>query len=403
MDEFLLSMQLTRCSPLSRIGAFAFSGLFFAGGAAVLVMVVLKPVAGFLAARDWNRTVAQVTQSELVHDGESSEPLIRYTYTAGGATHEGTRVSWSADKRNFGIREMKDTLARYPIGREITIWHDPGNPSESIINRSHIGLRLETLLFPIPFLLVGICGISYALFGGWVASRTRALLATIADQADAMGFHYIGRKMRNPPRQTDLSEKIIFTMAQSRTEGLAILFAAIFWNGIVGVFLGVLVTMIASGEMMAIFLGLFLIPFVVIGGLLICVSVSQLTAPRPPAYAIAFSGMAHTRSPIEITVCWMRLRSLRDPSDATIPVLRLKRGSSNHFQKLRKHRTSPYGKDPGGLALEGDHGTPTIRLDAEESKASAVETDIEAIFTWQESMGSGEKRIAWTILHRNND
>lgn len=403
VDEFLLSMQLTRCSVLSRIGVFAFSGIFFAGGAAILGMAVLKPIAGSLKALDWIQTDARIIQSELVRDGESSEPLIRYTYSFRGDTYEGSRVSWSNTKRNFGIREMKDTLTRYPVGKEITIWHDPSNPSESIINRSAIGLRLETFLFPIPFLLVGICGVSYALFGGWVAARTRRLMAAIADQADGIGFHELGQKLRNPSRQTNTSEKIIFTMAQSRTEGLAILFAAIFWNGIVGVFLGVLFTMIASGEKMAIFLGLFLIPFVAIGALLIYVTAAQFWTSRPPAFAIAFSGLVHTRLPVEITVEWMPLRNARNPSGASIPTLRLERGTANSLPRIRKRRISPYGGIPGGLPLEENHGTQTIFLEAAEAKTSSNETDIEAILTWRDGMGSGEKHVAWTILQRIND
>lgn len=401
MDEFLLSTQLTRSSPLARLGAFAFSGMFFAGGAAMLFITTLKPVATFLDARDWERTAGLITHSELVRDGESHGPLIRYTYSSRGAAHEGTRISWSETKRNFGIREMRDIIARHPVGKEITVWHDPENPSDSVIHRSQIGLRPETLLFPIPFLLVGVCGISYALLGGLAAARTRKLNATVAGQAESAGLGSLARRLRQPSRTEDTSEKIVFTMVQSRTEGLAILFAAVFWNGIVGVFLGVLVTMIISGEKMAVFLGLFLIPFVAIGALLIYLAARQFTAPRPTAYAIAFSGMAHTRSALEITVEWMKMRNARNPPGASDPLLHLERGA-DRLASRRKQRTSPYGQNTGGLRLVGDHGTGTIRLEAADAKAPSDETEIEAVFAWRDGRGSGEKHVTWAIL-QNND
>jgi hypothetical protein len=113
--------------------------------------------------------------------------------------------------------------------------------------------------------------------------------------------------------------------------------------------------------------------------------------------------MAHTHGSLEITVEWLRMGNVRDPSAGSDIRLRLRRDPSDLFAWIRKHRSTPYGDSPGAIRLDGDHGSQTIRLEAVGSKTPSAEADIDVVLSWWESMGSGEKFVSWTILQRNSD
>ncbi|MEP4049753.1 MAG: DUF3592 domain-containing protein, partial [Luteolibacter sp.] len=291
LDELLLSAGVNRVSIKSRIGAFAFSSIFFLAGLAVLYGATIRPLAQYLDSGNWQQTAASVTESKLDWDDDSARVEIHYKYRINGTDYSGKRYGWDNGRQNFGIEAMKKTVERHPTGSAVGIWFDPDQPTESIIDRSHTGITGANLFFPIPFLLIGICGISYALFGGVAAARTRELLDTIAQDAESKGLASLAGQLRNPSNTKDSSRRLVFSMAQSRIEALGILFAAVFWNGIVAVFVSLLIGFIISGDGQALFLGLFLIPFVLIGIFLITATANRFRAPRPPAYLFAFSGL----------------------------------------------------------------------------------------------------------------
>jgi hypothetical protein len=57
---------------------------------------------------------------------------VNYTFAAGGNTYRGNRISLSEDQGNF---EVPETLKRYPQGKAVTVYYNPADPNECILER----------------------------------------------------------------------------------------------------------------------------------------------------------------------------------------------------------------------------------------------------------------------------
>lgn len=409
LDEFLLSAGKTQATLKSRIIAFLFSGAFFLAGCAVFFGATISPLLNYYGSRDWQQAPATITSSKLDWDDDSARVEIHYKYRISGTDYTGDRFGWDGSRQNFGIEEKRRVTKRYKTGKPIHIWFDPDNPSQSVIDRSETGISGMTLLFPIPFLLVGVCGLSYAFFGGLAAARTRELFGTLAGEAESKGLTTLAHHLRYPPAEINRSSKLVFTMAQSWIEGLALLFACIFWNGIVGVFLSLLVVMILSGEGQAIFLGLFLIPFVLIGIFLIHFTTGKLRSPRPPAFAISFSELGLSTGEMEIPVTWMDLSAFAHSPDAANIRLGILRDVSKSPFSFRKAKEPTETIADNSLTLDQDSGEATIRLEAipKDPKAPSWKTtpinEVRATFSWEQQPRREKRSVSWSLITPESD
>jgi len=78
---------------------------------------------------------------------------VDYRYTVDGRTYSGDRISYSADNscNSWSANSDED----YPEGKEITVYYDPSNPSESVILSGLSGVDFFICCFFI-FPLVGL-------------------------------------------------------------------------------------------------------------------------------------------------------------------------------------------------------------------------------------------------------
>jgi len=78
---------------------------------------------------------------------------VDYQYTVDGRTYSGDRISYSADNscNSWSANSDED----YPEGKEITVYYDPSNPSESVILPGLSGVDFFICCFFI-FPLVGL-------------------------------------------------------------------------------------------------------------------------------------------------------------------------------------------------------------------------------------------------------
>lgn len=104
------------------------------------------------AARTWQAVSGRIVKSEaearqvsktrLDSTVENSEvrnfAAVRYAFNVGDAKFRGNRVSFAADTGNGGIAE---TLGRYPPGAEVTVYYDPSNPEDCVLERDPPGGR----------------------------------------------------------------------------------------------------------------------------------------------------------------------------------------------------------------------------------------------------------------------
>lgn len=138
------------------IGPIFLSG---AGLAALWGGFELRDRARRMAA--WPSVRGRVTGSTLVADRTRMEdgslayyPEISYEYVVAGREYRGQRrslinVGGSGPNRGVGQR----VLARYPVGADVTVFHDPANPSDAILERPDPTAG-PTLLFALGTALV---------------------------------------------------------------------------------------------------------------------------------------------------------------------------------------------------------------------------------------------------------
>jgi hypothetical protein len=124
------------------------------------------------AAGEWPATPGKVTVSnsqvrdvrvldDQREDGFRLEPRnfanIVYEYSVSGQTLSNNRVSIADDRGNFGVAE---TIARYPVGADVTVYYNSRHPREAVLERDLPQGKLWR------YLAIGTVGTLAIVFGG---------------------------------------------------------------------------------------------------------------------------------------------------------------------------------------------------------------------------------------------
>lgn len=116
-------------------------GIFAAIMVGVLVLAVVVKMREVRGAQSWRTTTGRVTRSEVraqtrrdMDDRERtrSVPFVSYEYTAGGRRFSGNRISLA---EIIPESDIESTLDRYPVGREVTVYYNPANPKQAVLER----------------------------------------------------------------------------------------------------------------------------------------------------------------------------------------------------------------------------------------------------------------------------
>ncbi|MFT4628928.1 MAG: hypothetical protein ACI8PV_000034 [Dinoroseobacter sp.] len=146
-----------------------FFGVFLAAGVGFFVFAALPMISTWQAAKTWVQAPAQLISQQLKidHSDDSTtyQAMAEYHYQAFGNRYTSTRVAVSDGNDNIGSFQQ-DLARRLRIiadnGGHFTVWVNPDQPSDSLIDRS---LRISLLLFYSIFLLafggVGAGGMVY--------------------------------------------------------------------------------------------------------------------------------------------------------------------------------------------------------------------------------------------------
>jgi hypothetical protein len=241
--------------------AVAFFGVFLVVGVSVLSAMGGKAVKVF-AARSWAPVQATVVKSDVrSHRGDDSttySPNILYRYTVGGREYRSNRYSLFGGSGS-GYDAKRQVVSRYPPGARFTAYVDPADPVEAVIERGPTA-EMFVLLVPLVFAIVGAGGIYFSLRSARGAADASALRSRTPSagryvpagrSASRAGRLNGGRVPLNPRQSPGL--KLV-----------GVTFAAVFWNGIVSVFVYQLYKGWASGRPDWC-LTVFMVPFVGVG------------------------------------------------------------------------------------------------------------------------------------------
>lgn len=135
---------------------FALAGVFMA------TKTVVPTYQSWQATRHWQPTLGTL----ISVSGDDNETKARYRYTIDRQSFENNRVYVAAFNDNIGSYHdnlLQKLERHYQMHRPVTIWYNPGNPQESMIDREmRWGLFTLMLSFCGIFILIGggICWIS---------------------------------------------------------------------------------------------------------------------------------------------------------------------------------------------------------------------------------------------------
>src|SRR4051794_5461716 len=82
------------------------------------------------ASVNWPTTTGKIATSEIKKVMFRRQPQITYTYSANDKPYTSRRVSFAG---GYKPKEVDSILARYPVGSDVIVAHDPQNPAEATL------------------------------------------------------------------------------------------------------------------------------------------------------------------------------------------------------------------------------------------------------------------------------
>lgn len=260
--------------PQKAIGwMLAFFAVFAAAGLGMFIPFFAIPAARTLEARSWPQVPAVVEHSDVrVHPGDDSDTYsieIFYRYRVGEREYTSDRYDFMTGSSS-GYEGKAEIVERYPPGTETVAYVNPDEPWEAVLSRDFRGEWLFGLL-PLVFVVAGFGGMAVVLAGARRQRRRQ-------DRGVAEWM---------PDDRSELEAAAGPVVLEPKTgpvgKLLGIIAIATVWNGIVGIFVWFWWKEAQSGSPDGC-LTLFLIPFVLIGLLLLAGIPYQILAlfnPRP--------------------------------------------------------------------------------------------------------------------------
>lgn len=253
--------------------AVLFFGVFALFGVAGTWFMLIQPLSLLWQARSWDAKDCEVlssqVQSHSSDDGYTYSIDIEYRYEVDGRTYTSDRYHFMGGSSS-GYEGKAEVVERHPPGAVVTCYVDPDDPTQAVLNRSFSWVYLFGL-FPLLFLAAGVGG-----FYLWLGTRESSKPSAPSPPSTLEpGF-------REAP---EIGPKVLEPSMGPVGKVVGMLFIALFWNGIVSVFVVIVIQAWREGGGFETgCLTLFLVPFVLIGlGLIVGVfsSILALANPRP--------------------------------------------------------------------------------------------------------------------------
>jgi hypothetical protein len=258
-----------------------FGAVFFFVGLGVILGVFFPKLAEYWSSRDWTRTECFIEESEVrsrqSDDGTKHRAYIKYSYYFNGREYTSDRYSFF-NHSSSDYDSKASLVERYPVESSAWCYVNPDDPHQSVMVRE---LTFEFLFVVIPlFFMVFGAGLVYtAIKKRWGNGKGRPV-------RELQGMEFRDPLTPGLPAPTVQGSAIHLTPRQSRLGALGfMLFFAIFWNGIVSVFLLEAVSSWRSGNP-DYFLTLFILPFVAVGIGVLFVVVKQILALFNPSVTV---------------------------------------------------------------------------------------------------------------------
>jgi hypothetical protein len=112
------------------------------------------------ASVNWPTTTGTISTSEIKKVMFRRQPQIAYTYSVNDKPYTSRRVSFAG---GYKPKDVDPILARYPVGGDVIVAHDPQNPAEATLEtgaNKQVTAQVRILLICF-FLIIAMNILSY--------------------------------------------------------------------------------------------------------------------------------------------------------------------------------------------------------------------------------------------------
>ncbi|MBI3827989.1 MAG: DUF3592 domain-containing protein [Planctomycetes bacterium] len=253
-----------------------FFSIFFFAGLAVLVFMLSQFREGWRIHHEYVQGTCTILDKRLVSSSDSDGTTYRPEFDFEVLVYEGAEAGGNSKRykatgydgvnvMSSGQESKEATLAQYVVGSTYPCWYDPQNPSKAVLAMPSPWYALF-LLFPLPFLAVGLGGIIWSL-----KQRSSAKLSPEAQIASKTRTVFSAEGVL-PEVKTEPGSTLPHRLVLDQSEKAAAIALGIFgliWTGVTGaIWLG----MWSRGEW---FPFIFLSIFVLVGLAILAAAVWQ--------------------------------------------------------------------------------------------------------------------------------
>ena len=287
-------MAFGRTRSISKQGSNAFGtgcGAVFLGlfglifgvvGVGVAYFTSARAIMNVASARSWQPAECEITFSQVTvnhgSDSDTSRIDIQYRYTWNDRVYTGKRYDFNVGSDNINDTWKREVVAAHRPGTTVPCFVSASDPTQSVINRDMRWGYFFGLAFGTPFAMVPVLIFGLMFWARRAEKRKQAAIA-LTTAAPATAFVNVGASSAFAPSTagaaTMPATSTAFTsgpvVLKPETSRIGRLIGMIvicgFWNGIVGI----ATYLEISGQMKNAgwFVTLFLIPFQVIGALIL--------------------------------------------------------------------------------------------------------------------------------------
>ena len=258
----------------SRLVGALFFLVFFLFGIGFLYLLVIQPAIDAYRARGWQQVPCVILSSQVrshaSSDGTTYSVDILYRYSVAGTSYKSNRYSFFTGSSS-GYSGKEKVVNQYPVGSTSLCFVNPEDPTEAVLSKE-LGRELLWGLLPLLFVMVGLGGILFSL-------RFKSMRKSTFPP----GGRIYSKDMKKPPVR-ELSPKVPHTLRPKTGRWVRLVMitlVALFWNGVISVFLHELYLSFMHGNPNW-FLTLFMTPFVLVGlALVIGIFYQALTLATP--------------------------------------------------------------------------------------------------------------------------
>ena len=229
--------------------AVAFGTIFMLAGLGFLVGTLIYPIIRTRTSGDWKETPCTIVSSKIDissdSDGTSYRPKVEFEYVANGLPYPGK--SYDFTSLNRPKKRCKEIVDAYPAGMQTSCFVNPDDPEDAVIVRSYDFSWLGTIM-SLVFAGIGLAIAVAALFyspkpsnsiSGSAKGPSRATGPALGLSSNAIAAGVSSSSRHSADIEDEAWDKPQKLKADHGrlTSFLGVLAMAIFWNGIVSVFI----------------------------------------------------------------------------------------------------------------------------------------------------------------------